>query len=342
MPNYQASLINQVQTILNERFQSPEMRSKPSTVLMWLLQNRNFLIPDLENLKKSETHPTKTYLKNRAARALGSQRIYNHSGAPADSSEVDIVYDTYSDTFSTSLKRPDDNIFDAATILAHEIENSLINLHEGIETDLVGFLDTNKNQVSDPASGTLKGATFNGVNFVYEIGAGDSDTYINILKSIYRQEKYRNSMIQGVMDSLLFQEQEKIANQGTGNSTNLGFQFSNVEMMESVEVDDGNYPNGIGFYAPVGTVGILDWIPPANRQGVGDIQSVLGGYTTITDPMSGLNFALHGYTERADTSASNGNAQDNETEWELSIDLSAQKAPISVANQSPIFAVAQQ
>ena len=61
----------------------------------------------------------------------------------------------------------------------------------------------------------------------------------------------------------------------------------------------------------------------------------------MTDPMTGLQFAVHGYTERGDTSAAQGDTQDEVTEWEISIDLSPQFAPLSTANESPIFAVGQ-
>ena len=341
MANYAASVLAQAQVMLNERFQAAEMRQKPSAALMMLLKSRDFLIPDLKTLRTREDRPTKAYLKNRANRTVANARSHNHSGANADSTEIDISYTTYADTFSTSLKRADNNVFSDAEILAHEIENSLINLHEGIETALITWLDTNKNQVSAPPSGGIDRATFNTANDVYEIAAGDADEYLSIAKSIFRQEKYNGGQFDAILSSLLSSTHEKKAAQGTGNSTNLGFNFIGVEASESIEVSDTNYANGIGFFSPVGMTGILDWIPKQNRQGKGDIDSVLGGFTTITDPMTGLSMAVHGYTERGDTSGTNGNAQDEVTQWEMSIDLSPQKAPISTSNQSPIFAIAQ-
>lgn len=341
MPNYAASVLAKAQTILNDRFQAAEMRMKPSATFLKMLQSRNFLIPDLKELRTREDRPTFTYLKNRAVRTPTNSRTHNHTGTTADSTEVSITYTPYTDVFQTSLKRADNNILSDAEILSHELENAFINLHEGIETDLVAFLDTNKNTVSAPPSGTLKRATFNAVNDVYEIAAGDSDEYESIIKSVFRQEKYPNFMIDGISDSTVISKGQFRANQGTGNATNLGYQFMGLSNNESIEINDANYPNGLGFFFPEGMVGILDWIPRANRQGVGDIDSVLGGSSTIIDPMTGLEFAVHAYTERADTSGANGNSQDNVTEWEISIDLSPQKAPISTAGQTPIFAFGQ-
>lgn len=339
MPNYAQAVLAKAQVMLNERFQQAEMRRKPSATLAMLMKNRDFLIPDLKELRTREDRPTKTYLKNRAQRAATASRTHNHTGASADATEIDIAYNTYADKFSTSLKRADNNVFRDAEILSHEIENAMINLHEDIESGLVTFLDTNKTTVSNPPSGTLKRATFSALNGAYEIAAANSEEFWNILKSVFRQEKYSGGMFEVIADSNLVSVGEFLANQGTGNSTNLGFQFAGLDVAESIEVSDANYANGIAFAFPMGMAGILDWIPRQNREGKGDVESYLGGFSTIVDPLTGLEFALHGYTDRADTSTANGNSQDEVTEWEISIDLSPQKAPTAAG--SPIFAFGQ-
>lgn len=341
MADYAASVMARAQVMLNDQFQSAELREKPSPTLMALLEQRNFLIPDLKALRTREDRPTSTYLKNRTTRTLTNARTHNHTGNVGDSTQVDITYTTYTDRFSTSLKRGDNNIFSDAEILANEMRNSLINLHEGIETALVTYLDTNKTQVSAPPSAALKRATFNATNDVYEIAAGNSDEYWHIIASVFRQEKYNQSMFKVISDSLLTSRGEFQANQGTGNSTNLGFQFGPVDVNESIELTDANYAGGISLAWPMGLVGILDWIPIQNRQGKGNFDSVLGGFSTMTDPLTGLEFAVHAYTERATTAATNGNAQDEVTQWEMSIDLSPQHAPLTTANASPIFAFGQ-
>jgi hypothetical protein len=114
-----------------------------------------------------------------------------------------------------------------------------------------------------------------------------------------------------------------------------------MDIVESIELDDANYANGISFACPMGLWGIIDWIPLQNRAGKGNFDSVLGGYSTMVDPMTGLSLAVHGYTERGDTSAAEGDTQDEVTEWEISIDLSPQVAPLTTANASPVFAVGQ-
>lgn len=341
MADYAASVLAKAQVMLNENFQKAEMKEKPSSVLMMLMKNRQFLIPNLNKLRDREDRPTKAYLKKRTKRATTGTRTHNHTGSNSDTQEVDIAYTGHVDKFATSLKRSDNNLLSDAEMMAHEMQNAFINLHEDIETSLVGFLDTNKNGVSAPPSGTLQRANFSAANDVYEIASGDSDEFLNIIKSVFRQEKYGRGSFDIILSSLLYSTHEFKANQGNGNSTNLGFQFGGFDAKESIEIADANYVNGLAFAAPVGMTGILDWIPKQNRKGKGNFDSVLGGYSSIIDPMTGLSFAVHGYTERADTDASNGNTQDELTEWEISIDLSPQVAPVSTVDETPLFAFGQ-
>lgn len=339
MANFAASVLNKVQSMLDAKFQSAEMRYKPAPTLMMLLKNRDFLIEDLKTLRTREDQPTKAYLKNRTSRSLTNARAHDHTGATSDTTEVDIDYTVYTDKFATSLKRGDYNLLETAEIMAHEVENAMINLMEGIETALVSFLDSNKTLVSAPPSGALKRATFNATNDVFEIASADENQFWLIAKSILRQHKYAGGSFDIVADSLLVSKGEFLTQQGQGNSTNLGFQFSGLDVAESIELSDANYLNGLMYMWQSGMAGILDWIPRQNREGWGDMESYNGGYSTIIDPFTGLEFAIHGYSQRADTSGSNGQTQDVTTEFEVSIDLSPQVAPLTTADESPLYAI---
>lgn len=340
MANYVASVLAKAQTMLNQRFQAAELRTKPSPILMTLLKNTQFLIPDARILRDREDRSVKAYLKNRAARALSNARSHNHTGNVADSTEVDITWTAYVDEFSTSLKRADNNVFAAAEIMAHEIENSLANIHEGIETALSTWLDTNKSTYSyADANNTLARASWNAG--VYEIAVADESEFFEIVKSVFRQNKYSGNQFDMIADSMKASKGNFLVQQGQGNSTNLGWQFQGLNVAESIEIYDATYAKGLVYAMPIGMTGIIDWIPKQNRQGEGDFMSYLGGYGTIIDPMTGLNLALHGYSDRADTSSSNGNVQDVTTQWELSVDLSPQYAPLTQSNETPIYQFGQ-
>jgi hypothetical protein len=102
-----------------------------------------------------------------------------------------------------------------------------------------------------------------------------------------------------------------------------------MNIRESVGLTDSNYTAGAGLFLPVNTFAVLDWIPRQNRQGRGDYNTFVGGFGSVIDPVSGMTFAIHGYTQRADTSAMNGNTQDEVMEFEVSIDISPNLAPLS-------------
>ena len=343
MADYAASVLAKAQLMYIQRMKEAEMREKPSATLMTLRKNTQFLIPDIADLRKREDRATHAYIQNRAARSLTSARTFDHTGAVADSTEVDILFSTYTDEFSTSLKRGDNNLFNDAEILSHEIQNAFINLHEGIETALVTWLDTNKT-TAGAATKRVSGGIFDTVNDAYAIASADSDEYWHIIKSIFRQDKFSGTNIDIVTDSLLASTGDFKAQQGQGNSTNLGFQFSGLNVVESIEVADATYANGVSFCMPAGMTGIIDWVPKQNRMGKGNFDSVLGGYSTIVDPLTGMSFAIHGYTERADTSGTNGSGQDEVTQWEISLDLSPQHAQIPTPGSgvtSPIVAIGQ-
>jgi hypothetical protein len=142
-------------------------------------------------------------------------------------------------------------------------------------------------------------------------------------------------------DNVAFNQFEQQAFQGSGNSTNLGFNFGGVEFVNSIELGalaaavDVTYVNGYWIAVPVGATGVLDWIPVQNRMGIVTKENMYG---TIINPIDGLSYALHSYEEREDGSATNSETQDVKTEWEVSIDLAFEVAPDSTAGDTPLKA----
>ncbi len=336
MPNYQASVLAEAQLILNERFAAPEKRLKTAGVIGSFLRNTELSLPNIGRLRTKEERPEKAYFANRTKRATTSSRTHNHSGAAGDSTEVSLVYQTFSDVAQTSMKRSDNNVMSDAVILANELENIFKNIHEDVDAAALAYLATNKTGVNVAS----KNGSFNAVNETYEILAANKDRFFQYAKSMLRQNYYTGGA-DAILDPILFAQAEFLAQQGNSNNTNSGFQFSGLNVSESVQLEDANYANGIGYFIPQGTIGVVDWIPLQNQNGKGDFESHLGGYSKIIDPYTGLDFAIHAYTQRADTSATGGDSQDDVTEWEVSVDLSFNNSPLSVANETTIFEAGQ-
>ncbi len=332
MANYAASVLAEAKLIIAERFSAPEKRLKTVGVLSAFMKNSEIAIPNLGALRVKEERAEKGYFQNRSKRTVLTGRTHDHSGSVGDSSEVEFSWSTYGDKAQTSLKRSDNNLFSDAQLLANEIDNMVKNIYEGMDDAALAYLATNKSGVN----AATKNGSFNGTNDVFEIQAADVNRFIQSGKSMLRQNYY-SSAADVILDPLLYVEAEFLANQGGSNATNFGFQFSGVDIMESVGLTDVNYTDGAGYFIPQGTIGMVDWIPQQNRNGEGNLESYVGGYSTIVDPISGLTFALHAYQDRADTSASGGDTQDVVMEWELSVDISFNHSPLTQANETTIF-----
>lgn len=336
MANYAASVLAEAKLILTERFNAPEKRIKTAGVIGAFMKNTDIAIPNVGALRTKEQRAEKGYFFNRSKRTTTSSRTHNHTGTAGDSSEVAFSWQTFADKCQTSLKRSDNNIFSDAAILANELENVFKNIYESADASALAYLGTNKSLVN----GANKNGSYNGTNDVFEIASANKDRFFQYGKSMLRQNHYKG-MADVICDPILFAQAEYLASQGQSNATNFGFQFGGLNYFEAVDLADANYANGDAYFIPEGTIGMVDWIPSQNRQGVGNFESVLGGYGTIVDPISGLTFAIHGYSDRADTSSAGGDTQDVVTNWEVSVDLSFNKAPINVTDESTIFEVGQ-
>lgn len=336
MANYAASVLAEAKLILSQRFAAPEKRLKTAGVIGAFMKNTDIAMPGVGALRTKEERAEKGYFFNRTKRANTSSRTHNHTGAVADSSEVTFAWNTYGDKCQTSLKRSDNNLFTDAQLLANEFENMFKNIHESADAGALTYLGTNKSLVNVAD----KNGAFHGVNKVFEIAAANKARFFQYGKSMLRQNYYKGAA-DVILDPILYAEAEYLAAQREGNSVNTGFQFGGLSHYEAVTLADANYANGFGLFIPEGSIGMADWIPSQNRQGKGDYESVLGGYGSIVDPYTGRLFALHGYSEKADTSASGGDTQDVVTNWELTVDLSFNHAPLKVTDESTIFEVGQ-
>lgn len=336
MANYAASVLAEAKHIMSQRFADPEKRLKSVGSLGVFMKNSAIAIPNLGSLRTKEERPEKGYLFNRTKRATTSSRLHNHTGAVGDSSEVAFSWTTFTDVAQTSLKRADNNIYTDAEILANEIENAMKNLYESIDAAALAYLGTNKTQVNV----ATKGGVFDNTLHAFEIANADINKFLQRSKSMLRQNYYSPAGADFLLDPLLYMEAEYLAAQGPGNATNWGYQFSGLNLYESVGLSDANYAAGAGYIIPAGTIGMVDWIPRQNREGYGNLESYVGGFTSMVDPRSGLQIAIHGYQDRADTSAAGGDTQDVVMEWEFSVDISFNRAPIpSVATETTIFEV---
>lgn len=305
-----------------DRYKAAEMRMKPAPAFTLLTGNDNFLVVEAATLKTRDDRPIEAHLLSRTKRSSGSARAHNHTGTIDDSQKVTLTWTTKSDKFAISLKLLDKSVFDFNTVLANKFEQACMNILEDKETEAIAYLVAQR--ATQQPSG-IKGGTFSAANDAIEIDADKASTFFQRVKSVMRQN-YFAGQLDVIADAALALNAEFYANQGAGNNANTAFQFPGMNIAESVELADSNYADGIVLAMPQGSVAALNWIPVQNRRGVGDYNSYVGGYGVFN--FMGYQFAVHGYSQRADTSSSNGDTQDHTMEFEVSLDSSYNKSPL--------------
>ena len=338
MANYTTANLVKAQTIMTQMFNSGELRFRDPVTFKKYSENTSIMIPDHKLVRTREDRSVEVNYFARSARSLGtSGRIHNHTGVTGDSSTLTPSWTTYDDKFVKWLKLPDNSVYMAPEILANEMGQVIANFAEGLETAASTHLFSNRSGVN---VATVEG-TFNATNDAFEITeTTNGDRAVQITKRVMDINKYSGNYII-FCDAIAYNKFEKDANQGTGNSTNLSFQYSNAEFVYSLGLDASaatlSYTKGFWIAVPVGMIASLDWIPKQNREG---FESKENSYSSLINPIDGLTYAVHSYEERGDGSSVNGYTQDLKTEVQISIDISLEKAPLTTAGETPLQAFA--
>jgi hypothetical protein len=343
MANFSPSNLVKAQGLLKDEFTRSEMREKVLPALKLGIANGDPLIPNAAELRKREDRAVSGYMMKRQSRAPLSSRTATHTGTSGDSLELPFTWSTYADVFTISLKQLDTNVFSFEQAMAQNIKNCILNIHAQIETDMVAFLLSNRTQVVGNTTPLGTRTTWNAVNYAWEVSAGDKKQFFQLAKQILFGNKYSQQQFDVIASQQNAVDADFWVNQGAGNAQNTAFQFSGLNIATSTDLTDSNYGNGVSLVMPKASFAIIDWIPSQNRKGYGDYNSYTGGYGSMQDPTgSGLTFAVHGYSLRADTSSINGVAQDNQMQFEISVDIASALSPLSTATESVVYEIAQQ
>lgn len=340
MANYTTANLVKAQLALNGAFASQDMRFR--TPAVWNLFNSNTenFMPDYKNLRKREDRTLEANYLKRTARTLGTARSHNHTGNHSDSGILTPTWATKTDVFSMTLKQADNNLYSKQEQLNHELMNSIANFMEGLDSSASDALLNNRSGVN---VATAEG-TFDATNDVFEItDSTNGNRAIQITKMVMDINKYQGVKLNIVCDSIAFNKFMYLAAQGAQNATNWSFQFMGVDFIHDPSLTakavaiDVTYTKGFWEAIPANTIGALTWIPVQNRQGV---ETKENSYSSLINPFDGQQYAIHKYETRADGSAVNGYTQDVVTQFEVSLDVALEHAPLSVATETTILAFA--
>lgn len=334
MANYTGGDSVVTQRFLNAQFAEPEKRFDQAVVFnMFKASNGLFELKFDRN--REDTPPTEAHYMKSRVRPLGTGgRVRNHTGTQGDEDSLTPTWVTRDVTWSETIKMADNKMWSAQDIMNNEVLDAFISFEEGKETLAVDHLYNNRSQVN---IATLEGA-FDAVNFFFDITeATNGDRKMQITKTVMSKNKYGKFPLVMFCDTISFNKFQFDANQGTGNDTNLSFQYQGVTYIHSEQLDAKAALQSItkGFWCavPFGTFGVADWIPMQNVQGA-DYGSQ-GKYGTMIGP-DGSAFAHHSYFTSVDGTATGGYTQDVRIEHEISIDWAFENAPLSVTNETTI------
>lgn len=341
MANRTLANLSTAQAKLLGAYQAKELRFRnPVTYLAFILSS-NIMFPNYSELRLREDRAIDTNYKVRSSRALGAGgRIHNHTGVKGDTAVLTPSWSTYSDPFKISLKQADNSLYSLDEQLAAELQNITSNFAEGLETIATAYIFAQRSGVN---VATAEG-TFDAVDDAFEITeATNGNRAIQISKSVMHVNKYSDSNLIAFCDTIAYNKFLFDAAQGASNSTNLSFQFNGVTYIHSVELGAlgaglvSAYAKGFWIMAEMGTFGVLPWIPKQNRQGV---STKVNMFDSIINPIDNQLYAVHSYETLATDAAANGSAQDVVTQYEVSIDISLVKAPLTTASETVFQAFA--
>ena len=331
MANYANSVLLAAIGKVAPKFQAKEFRRQFYGAHELFLKDVDYSVPNLAEIRASTLRTTTAKYLTKSSPTVGTTRACSPSGTVGDSGTVDLTWTPYVASITVSEKRHGNNYYSKVDALAAELEGVFQALHDDIETDMIANLETNKTGVNN---GSAFMGTWDSVNDIYEIAQASKTNYYNYIKTIMRENKYRGELyaVQNVAAMAVMDEQVA---QGSGNSTNLQYNYTGLQFLESTALTVTSDYHILSYVAEPSSVGVLDWIEPLNRRGqiAGEKE-----WTTMQDPF-GFGWTWQVFYTRAcaDTSGSAGATQDLTETWEISIDLALVKAPLSTANETPIY-----
>ena len=341
MANLDSTNLVLAQAKLQGKFASNEMRVINANTYLEISKLTQFMFPNYMEMRTREDRVIEASLLIRQKRSVTTGRTSNHTGDRGDSATVTPTWSISADTFSMSLKQYDNNTFSMQESLNHLFQNAYINVFESLEEDAQDFIYGDRSGVNVSTGG---GGTFDATDDVYNFGAADVDTVIQKTKTVMEENGYKGAMTI-FADSIAYDLFRFQASQGAGNDTNLAFQYEGINFVRSIGLATkflplaGTYLTGVWIAVPNESIGSLPWIPKQNRAGV---TTRLQTYSSGVSPYDGVPYAIHMYETAGDYSSSNGMTQDEATQFEISVDNSFMSTPITVTDETALFAFSLQ
>ena len=248
------------------------------------------------------------------ATTAGSTVSCNPSGTGGDSVDFALTWNTASVPLTIAESLAIENQMTLEQMVTQDMDNAWRGLHNKIEADALTFLEANRSGY-DNGSGLSTWVSAASANYrsipvaskdlmrsymKEEIQSMDFDTPIDIIHSSPYGAFWGNTNIQGDGNARNYQDQDPDYSY---------FRTSNAVSVASTY--------GGMYLVPHGGINIIFWVAPRYRKNTikGDKQ-----WSTVKDPIFGMPTSVYTKSDCADTSAMGGEAVDDVTSAQFSIE----------------------
>lgn len=289
-----------------DMFQKFETRGSNYGALDAAFAQRNLLLPNstLENIRKASSQTEKINVFVKEANGSGTARKCSGTGDGA-TAQVPLVWATLEEEFEMSYLDMKQNQYTFDEIFQRRLEQRLLSMYSRLDAIQVAALEANYTAGLGTQFTKYNDASQVPLND-YDITTNRAAMWLNKAKSDMFANDLSMDNLMMVGEGGLIQIQSSMQNQGSGNETNLGFQFNGVTFKNTNRIvnNDGRYATGYLFEKGMFTM--LTWVNQLHREGK-DIG--IDVWTLFQDPRYGFDIELKIKKGCADSSAKGAGMQ---------------------------------
>lgn len=310
----------------NKKF---ELRPIKTSILGAFLKDREFTIPNLGDIKAATTQTTTAMYFTSKDFTINTSKSNTPSGEKSGTSSTDLTWAVSGFAIDLPSKQYDGNEVARQKGFAMSLYNAEKTFWSDFDDTLLAYLIANKSTVNDAEGG---GSESGGV---FTVNYSERDEFYNILDAHMEMNDFGGEIID-IHDTYWKKFVRHYSNQGTGNSTNLTYQFDGFSTFSSNKIVPGSGELSTHYVTPLNGVAIIDWNEPANRRG--DMLhdgSYLGTFQSLFYPE--LTFDIFVKSAWGDTTLDGGSVQDKTETFEFSLNYALTTQPFTEAGRTAIM-----
>lgn len=332
MANYSDANLLAAIGLIVEGKEKQEFRMGNYGALDASLKMREYTIPELATIKQSERRTTTAlYLTDTAVTVgtVASDRGVTLTGEHGDAAAVTLTWVPRFITIKSDHALFQNSNYTKEQALARLLQSGLKRIYNSLDSYVVTNLESDKTHVQ----GARTLGTWDSSNYIQKIANANKNDLYNYISTELAARDFTGQLMDihtYNADALLRQQMA----QGVANSTNLQFQFGNIDGFTSANITNGTDYYSTHYVVPEGGIALLDWASPLYGQGRNNGSSE---FYTMADP-NGKPFVYEVYKTvgPANTYSANGGYRSWVEQWEIGAWFAFAKAPLSASNDSVI------